>query len=152
MVRVILGPVLRCLLMGTHMLVRRSPGTCSMTRPLFLFPCGGFSLPSFRLLSGPVFLFPVACGVELYGCRAALLFLIPSLRCLFVGTRMLFHRSLGIDSMTCFPLLFFCGGVPLPALRLLGGLSVLIVSAVAWGEVGRCGHVSFHPACHNYRG
>ena len=72
MARVLPGPVPRCLLMGTHMLVRRSPGTCSMTRPLFLFPCGGFSLPSLRLLSGPVFLFPVACGGVVAGDFCAL--------------------------------------------------------------------------------
>jgi len=68
MARVLLGPVLRCLLMGTHMLVRRSPGTCSMTRPLFLFPCGGFSLPSFRLLSGPVFLWSPSVSGEACFC------------------------------------------------------------------------------------
>jgi hypothetical protein len=72
-----------------------------------------------------------AVVVELYGCRVALLFLILSPHCLFVGTRMLFHRSPGIDSMTCRPL-------PLPALRLQGGLSVLIVfRVVCGGDVGR---------------
>ena len=52
MARVLLIPILRCLLMGTHMLFRRSPGICSMTYSLFLFSCGGFSMPSLRLLSG----------------------------------------------------------------------------------------------------
>ena len=74
-----------------------------------------------------------AVGVELCGCRVALLFLVLSRRCLFVGTRMLLHRSPGIDSMTCRPLLFFCGGVPLPALRMQGGLSVLLVFRVVCG-------------------
>ena len=81
--------------------------------------------------------------LELWGCRVALVFLIPSLRCLFVGTHMLFHRSPGIYSMTYSLLLFLCGGVSVPSLRLLSGLSFLVAFRVVCG--GAVGRGSSHP-------
>jgi hypothetical protein len=62
MARVLLIPILRCLLMDTHMLFRRNPGICSMTYSLFF--CGGVSMPFLHLLSGLSFfvVFLVVCG------------------------------------------------------------------------------------------
>jgi hypothetical protein len=61
MTLVLLIPTLRCLLVCTHMLFRRSPGICSMTYSLFLFYCGGVSMPFLWLLSG-LAVFQVVCG------------------------------------------------------------------------------------------
>ena len=63
----------------------------------------------------------------------ALVFLIPSLRCLLAGMHMLFHRSPGIYSMTYSLLLFFFGGVSIPFLRLLSGPSFFVVFQVVCG-------------------
>jgi hypothetical protein len=60
---VLLIPILRCLLVGTHMLFHRSPGIYSMTYSFFFF-LGGVSMPFLHLLSGPSFFvgFLVVCG------------------------------------------------------------------------------------------
>jgi len=63
-----------------------------------------------------------------------LVLLIPTLRCLLVCTHKLFRLSPGICSMTYSLFLFCSGGVSMPFLQLLSGLSFFVASQVLCGD------------------
>ena len=86
------------------------------------------------LLTGAVRVHVGAVVLGLKGCQMTLVLLIPTLRCLLVCTRMLFCRSPGICSMTYSLFLFWSGGVSMPFLQLLSGLSFFVASQVLCGD------------------
>ncbi len=128
MALVLLIPILRCLLVGTHMLFHRSPGIYSMTYSLFLFLCGGVSMPFLQLLSGlSLFVvFQVVCGGVVAGDS--------------------WSQSASGEALCC---LHQPGGWVW-----WGVLREVVLwmpwSAAVWGEVGRCGCVGCRPTLDNY--